>query len=486
MCAPLPAEGRRPGPPRRPDLHGGRPLHGRRPASCSTFVGQHVGSALSRVRAIEETRQRNAELGLINEIGGALAKQLDFDSIVDLVGERVRAIFDATDMFVAIHDAGHGLILFPFEIVDGERITTSARSRSAQGLTSTVIDSRRPLRLATHDEMLAHGGRRRLGAGTSRGSAFRSLPAIGSWASSPSRACQRYAYSEADERFLSTPRVEHGRRPRERPPVRRDEAAALRTRPTAPPSSRSSTRSARRSPSSSSSTRSSISSASGSGSIFDADLDVHRALRRGDEHRPVPVRPGTPARARRDAEVALGPGLTSTDHHDPPTRPRRLGCRGDRLGAIQVGGDRYGVVPRRADHERRPGRSAWSPSSRSSATPSANPTSGCSRPSHRAWASLSRTPACSTRPSGCSPSPNERTAELSVINEIGAALARAARLPGDRRSRRRSGRPDLRHAICPGVVLRRGRANHRLALFGGGGCQGSRVGDRRCRLASPG
>jgi len=30
------------------------------------FVGQHIGVALSRARAIEETRQRNAELGLIN------------------------------------------------------------------------------------------------------------------------------------------------------------------------------------------------------------------------------------------------------------------------------------------------------------------------------------------------------------------------------------------------------------------------------------
>ena len=37
------------------------------------FVGQHIGSALSRARAIEETRQRNAELALINEIGEALA-----------------------------------------------------------------------------------------------------------------------------------------------------------------------------------------------------------------------------------------------------------------------------------------------------------------------------------------------------------------------------------------------------------------------------
>ena len=54
---------------------------------------------------------------------------------------------------------------------------------------------------------------------------------------------------------------------------------------------------------------------------------------------------------------------------------------------------------------------------------SANPTSGCSRPSHRAWASLSRTPGCSTRRSGCCPTPTERAAELAVINEIGAALA---------------------------------------------------------------
>ena len=53
------------------------------------FVGQHVGSALSRVRAIEGTRQRNDELALINEIGAALAKQLDFDSIVELVGKRI-------------------------------------------------------------------------------------------------------------------------------------------------------------------------------------------------------------------------------------------------------------------------------------------------------------------------------------------------------------------------------------------------------------
>src|SRR4029077_17105695 len=52
-----------------------------------TFVGQHIGTALGRARAIEETRERNAELAVINEIAAALAKQLDFQAVIDLVGE---------------------------------------------------------------------------------------------------------------------------------------------------------------------------------------------------------------------------------------------------------------------------------------------------------------------------------------------------------------------------------------------------------------
>ncbi len=53
-----------------------------------TFVGQHIATALSRARAIEETRERNAELAVINEIGDALARQLDFQAIIELSARR--------------------------------------------------------------------------------------------------------------------------------------------------------------------------------------------------------------------------------------------------------------------------------------------------------------------------------------------------------------------------------------------------------------
>ena len=55
-----------------------------------------MGVALENARLFDETKHlltesndRAAELALINEIGAALARQLDFQAIVDLVGERV-------------------------------------------------------------------------------------------------------------------------------------------------------------------------------------------------------------------------------------------------------------------------------------------------------------------------------------------------------------------------------------------------------------
>ena len=42
-------------------------------------------------RLLGETEQRNAELAVVNEIGAALARQLDFQAIIDAVGDRVGA-----------------------------------------------------------------------------------------------------------------------------------------------------------------------------------------------------------------------------------------------------------------------------------------------------------------------------------------------------------------------------------------------------------
>ena len=167
-----------------------------------SFVGQHIASALTRARAIEETRQRNAELSLINEIGNALAQQLDFGEVIGLVGDRVRELFKSQSMFIAIYDEPAGTISFPYEIVDGEPIQ-SEDLRFGEGLTSIVIRTRKPLHLNTDEE------------GTELG-AVDAGAISNSWLGVPILAgddllgvlCVEdeasYAFDDADERVLAT------------------------------------------------------------------------------------------------------------------------------------------------------------------------------------------------------------------------------------------------------------------------------------------
>src|SRR6478609_2772033 len=80
-----------------------------------------MGVALENARLFDETKrlladtnERAAELAVINEIGAALAEQLDFDTIIRLVGQRVHDQYDAENMFIALHNQATNTIAFPF------------------------------------------------------------------------------------------------------------------------------------------------------------------------------------------------------------------------------------------------------------------------------------------------------------------------------------------------------------------------------------
>ena len=59
-----------------------------------TLAGS-LSVALENARLVHETRQRNAELALINGVQEAIAGELDPQAIYDAVGERIRDVFDA-------------------------------------------------------------------------------------------------------------------------------------------------------------------------------------------------------------------------------------------------------------------------------------------------------------------------------------------------------------------------------------------------------
>ena len=68
------------------------------------FVARHIAVALTRARAIDETRQRNAELQIINSVQEGLASKLDVQSIYELVGDKIRRTFNAQVVSIDTYD----------------------------------------------------------------------------------------------------------------------------------------------------------------------------------------------------------------------------------------------------------------------------------------------------------------------------------------------------------------------------------------------
>ena len=114
------------------------------------YVGQHVGAALSRARAIEETRQRNAEPALINSVQESIAGELDEQAIYDLVGDKIHKVFDAQVVDIAVNDEDAGLLRFMYQIERGAHYPNV--TLPVVGFRRHVIETREPLAILENME----------------------------------------------------------------------------------------------------------------------------------------------------------------------------------------------------------------------------------------------------------------------------------------------------------------------------------------------
>ena len=71
-------------------------------------------------RLLTETDERAAELAIINSVQEGLAQNLDMQAMYDLVGDKIREIFDAQVTDIAIYDTAAGTMSFPYTIERGE------------------------------------------------------------------------------------------------------------------------------------------------------------------------------------------------------------------------------------------------------------------------------------------------------------------------------------------------------------------------------
>ncbi len=178
-----------------------------------TTVASSMGVALQSARLFDETQrllketeQRNAELAVINSIQQGMAAKLDFQAIIDLVGDKLRVVFQTGDIGVRWHDPATSLMHYLYEYQHGARMEHLPAPPSQGGLWSRMVVSRQPIVYGTRDEATSLG----IGVipGTDASKSAASVPILGSDRMLGMIVLENYerenAFGEGEVRLLTT------------------------------------------------------------------------------------------------------------------------------------------------------------------------------------------------------------------------------------------------------------------------------------------
>ena len=157
-------------------------------------------------RLLKETEQRAAELSVINSIQEGMAAELDFQAIIDLVGDKLREVFHTGDMGIRWYDAKADLIHYLYDYQRGIRLHHPPAPPTPGGIWSRLVKTRQPLVRNTLAEDSATPGQVLAGHEVSKSSIYvpilggdRVLGAINLW-----DLAREHAFGEAEVRLLST------------------------------------------------------------------------------------------------------------------------------------------------------------------------------------------------------------------------------------------------------------------------------------------
>jgi signal transduction histidine kinase/DNA-binding response OmpR family regulator len=117
-----------------------------------TTIAGSLSVALESARLFEETKQRAAELATVNDVGQALAAQLDLDALIRRLGDQLRELFSADIVYIALHDRVIDMIEFAYYNEHGEPRGQNQPLRYGEGLTSRILQTREPLLLNRETE----------------------------------------------------------------------------------------------------------------------------------------------------------------------------------------------------------------------------------------------------------------------------------------------------------------------------------------------
>ena len=164
--------------------------------------------ALQNAHSFKAEQERVAELQIINSIQQGLAAELDFQAIIDLVGDKLREVFDTQDIGIRWYDDKENSVHFLYEYEHGKRLTIPVQQPPSPGGTfdQFLKNNRQPI-IGNTAEIAARTGGIVL-PGTDLSKSIVSVPIITSDRLIGSLHLENYerenAYGESELRLLTT------------------------------------------------------------------------------------------------------------------------------------------------------------------------------------------------------------------------------------------------------------------------------------------
>jgi GAF domain-containing protein len=160
-------------------------------------------------RLLKETEQRNAELAIINSVQEGLAKQLDLQRIIDLIGEKVGEIFAADTTTEYLYETDGDWAHHVYYADRGERIDFPDGPINRPSLGAVIVDTRKPLSFGTLEESGKFGAMRvvRSGEAADKNESYLGVPILTGDRVIGVIAVQSYkknTYGQDDVRLLQT------------------------------------------------------------------------------------------------------------------------------------------------------------------------------------------------------------------------------------------------------------------------------------------
>jgi GAF domain-containing protein/CheY-like chemotaxis protein len=174
-------------------------------------VAAAMGTALESARLFDETQrllketgQRNAELAVINSIQQGISGSLDFQDIVDLVGDKLRKVLHAENMGILWFGEQDTRVHFLYVYEHGQRLTLDPVPTIPP--LRRMIEDRRPRLYRTAAEQIADGAQAQ--PGTDQSKSCIAVPIVGSDRVLGCLTLEDHeregAYGEAELRLLHT------------------------------------------------------------------------------------------------------------------------------------------------------------------------------------------------------------------------------------------------------------------------------------------